>query len=302
MYPMPIKSLRSLWPAGLVVAAVSSLLLPVSANAAPAPPRPLPGSVAGAYDCSRTEGAWSCLAKCESTSRWNANTGNGFYGGLQFKQSTWEEFGGRKYAPRADLATKAEQIKVAEKVLRVQGWNAWPVCSKKIPKEIREGWGIVHVVKAGETLSSIARRYDVKGGWKALYQANRKEVGAKPDRLAIGTELVIPKKGAKGSGATEAKKQPKQPELSKQPKPSPSPESSKSQESSQTPEAGEPAEPSASAKPSASAGPGVSEKPGEPGVSEEPAGPAESGGTAEPDGSAGPVESGESAKPAAPVG
>lgn len=205
---MSIKSLRSLWPAGLVVAAVSSLVLPMSAPAAAAPPPALSGlGPAGpAGECSRTEGPWDCLAKCESSGRWNVNTGNGFYGGLQFYQPTWEAHGGLKYAPRADLATKKEQIKVAEKVLRSQGWKAWPVCSKKIPKEIRDGHLglVVHVVKRGETLSSIARQYKVKGGWQALYKANRKAVGSRPDVLGVGTELVIPKK----TGATAKKEAP----------------------------------------------------------------------------------------------
>ncbi|MFG2653026.1 transglycosylase family protein [Streptomyces sp. NPDC048436] len=209
MYPMPIKSPRSLWPAGLVVAAVSSLLLPFSASASasastsasaaavPPLPSPGPGKASAAYDCSRTEGPWSCLAQCESNGRWHVNTGNGFYGGLQFRQSTWEEYGGLKYAPRADLATRKEQVKVAEKVLRVQGWKAWPTCSKKIPKDIREGWGVVHVVKAGETLSSIAREYELKGGWKGLYEVNRETVGSRPGELGVGTRLVIPKKAAR---------------------------------------------------------------------------------------------------------
>ncbi|MGW6059478.1 transglycosylase family protein [Streptomyces sp. NPDC055189] len=202
MYPMSIKSLRSLWPAGLVVAAVSSLVLPMSAPASAAPTPALSGlgPAASAGECSRSEGPWNCLAKCESSGRWNVNTGNGFYGGLQFYQPTWEAYGGLKYAPRADLATKKEQIKVAEKVLAGQGWKAWPVCSKKIPKEIRDGRLVVHVVKAGDTLSSIARKYKVKGGWQALYQANRKAVGGRPDVLGVGTELVIRKK----TGAKEA--------------------------------------------------------------------------------------------------
>lgn len=72
---------------------------------------------------------WDKVAKCESTNNWSINTGNGFYGGLQFTQSTWEAYGGLKYAPRADLATKDEQISVAEKVLSAQGAGAWPVCS-----------------------------------------------------------------------------------------------------------------------------------------------------------------------------
>ncbi|GHC98746.1 hypothetical protein GCM10010313_08100 [Streptomyces violarus] len=72
---------------------------------------------------------WNKVAACESTSNWSINTGNGFYGGLQFTQSTWEAYGGRTYAVRADLATKDQQIAVAEKVLDGQGPGAWPVCS-----------------------------------------------------------------------------------------------------------------------------------------------------------------------------
>ncbi|GAA2414596.1 hypothetical protein GCM10010420_50340 [Streptomyces glaucosporus] len=74
---------------------------------------------------------WDRVAQCESTGNWSINTGNGFYGGLQFTQSTWEAFGGTQYAPRADLATKDQQIAVAEKVLDGQGPGAWPVCSVK---------------------------------------------------------------------------------------------------------------------------------------------------------------------------
>jgi cell wall-associated NlpC family hydrolase len=73
---------------------------------------------------------WDKVAKCESSGRWNINTGNGFYGGLQFTQSTWAAYGGLNYAPRADLATKAQQITVAERVLDGQGPGAWPVCSR----------------------------------------------------------------------------------------------------------------------------------------------------------------------------
>src|SRR5690606_24586665 len=72
---------------------------------------------------------WDKVAACESTNDWNINTGNGYYGGLQFTQSTWEEYGGTRYAPRADLATKDQQIAIAEKVLDGQGPGAWPVCS-----------------------------------------------------------------------------------------------------------------------------------------------------------------------------
>ncbi|MEU6158671.1 transglycosylase family protein [Streptomyces sp. NPDC047130] len=72
---------------------------------------------------------WDRVAACEASGDWDVNTGNGYYGGLQFSQATWEGFGGRVYAPRADQATREEQIVVAEKVLDVQGPGAWPVCS-----------------------------------------------------------------------------------------------------------------------------------------------------------------------------
>ncbi|MFJ6793051.1 transglycosylase family protein [Streptomyces sp. NPDC091268] len=74
---------------------------------------------------------WNKVATCESTNNWQVNTGNGYYGGLQFSQSTWRAFGGAAYAARADLATKDQQIAVAEKVLKGQGPQAWPVCGKR---------------------------------------------------------------------------------------------------------------------------------------------------------------------------
>lgn len=77
------------------------------------------------------EDTWDKVAECESTNNWAVNTGNGYFGGLQFTQSTWEAFGGTQYAPRADLATKAQQIAVAEKVLDGQGPGAWPNCGPK---------------------------------------------------------------------------------------------------------------------------------------------------------------------------
>jgi nucleoid-associated protein YgaU len=95
--------------------------------AAAVPVLGVPGSADAA-----TVDTWERLAQCESSGNWSINTGNGYYGGLQFSPSTWREFGGTQYAERADLATKAEQIAIAEKVLEVQGWNAWPACSRKL--------------------------------------------------------------------------------------------------------------------------------------------------------------------------
>lgn len=74
-------------------------------------------------------GTWDKVAACESSGDWSINTGNGYYGGLQFSPSTWTAYGGGTYAARADLATKREQILIAEKVLKGQGPGAWPVCS-----------------------------------------------------------------------------------------------------------------------------------------------------------------------------
>ncbi|MGW5398857.1 transglycosylase family protein [Streptomyces sp. NPDC003952] len=68
---------------------------------------------------------WDAIARCESGGNWRANTGNGHYGGLQFTQSSWNAAGGRRYAPRADLATKAEQIATARRLAKIQGMGAW---------------------------------------------------------------------------------------------------------------------------------------------------------------------------------
>ena len=75
--------------------------------------------------------AWDSVAQCESGGNWSINTGNGFYGGLQFTSSTWKAYGGTAYAAQANQASRAQQISVAEKVLASQGPGAWPVCSVK---------------------------------------------------------------------------------------------------------------------------------------------------------------------------
>jgi nucleoid-associated protein YgaU len=72
---------------------------------------------------------WDKVAQCESGGNWSINTGNGYYGGLQFSQSSWEAAGGLQYAQRADLATKDQQIAVAEKLLALQGPSAWSCAS-----------------------------------------------------------------------------------------------------------------------------------------------------------------------------
>lgn len=68
---------------------------------------------------------WDAIAQCESSGNWSINTGNGFYGGLQFLPSTWKANGG---VGSPDRASREEQIRVAERVMRTQGIGAWPVC------------------------------------------------------------------------------------------------------------------------------------------------------------------------------
>lgn len=195
---------------------------------------------------------WDKVAECESGGDWDINTGNGYYGGLQFSQHTWEAFGGAKYAARADLATRAEQIAVAEAVLRHQGPGAWPVCSARgrltrdsrpaagtgrgssghsghsagsrkstgsrhhsaAPRRHAAGSG-PYRVRAGDTLSRIALRESVSGGWKALYRANRRTVGPDPDMIFPGQRLAFPSRSGQARTAAAHGKRPQ----AKQPRP-----------------------------------------------------------------------------------
>ena len=167
-----------------------------------------------------TASEWDAVAQCESGGNWSINTGNGYYGGLQFSASTWAAYGGTAYAPQANQASKSQQIAVAEKVLASQGKGAWPVCgtglssaayngsgastgsssstttrstteqqasrSSERPaakkstktvttptgKKVKKGDGEYKVV-AGDTLSTIAAKHGVKGGWQKLFELNK---------------------------------------------------------------------------------------------------------------------------------
>ncbi|MER6287584.1 transglycosylase family protein [Streptomyces sviceus] len=166
---------------------------------------------------------WNKVAACESSSNWSINTGNGYYGGLQFTRSTWEAYGGTRYAARADLATKDQQIAVAEKVLDGQGPGAWPACSTRAgltrggstpdvhPRtekasaktssvrdvqpqttpQSRAGRAEMYTVVHGDSLSGIADAQKVRGGWRGLYAANRKTIGADPDLILPGQRLKL---------------------------------------------------------------------------------------------------------------
>ncbi|MER6410586.1 transglycosylase family protein [Streptomyces humidus] len=173
-----------------------------------------------------TASEWDAVAQCESGGNWSINTGNGYYGGLQFSASTWAAYGGTQYAAQANQASKSQQISVAEKVLASQGKGAWPVCGTGLSgasynggtdssassgssnsgsagtrstekqsasrstdrpaaaagksrtvttptgKKVKKGDGEYKVVK-GDTLSSIAEKHKVKGGWHKLFELNK---------------------------------------------------------------------------------------------------------------------------------
>lgn len=187
-------------------------------------------------------GTWDAVAQCESGGNWSINTGNGYYGGLQFSQSSWAAAGGTQYASRADLASKDQQIATAEKLLDLQGPGAWACAgaggltndgvdpgvntgsgqaeskpeqaqperkaeqpttrseqrtapaapkaesSKKTVttptgEKVQKGDG-EYKVKAGDTLSKIAQKEDVKGGWSKLFKLN--------DDIVKDADLIFP--------------------------------------------------------------------------------------------------------------
>jgi hypothetical protein len=89
----------------------------------------VPLGISGTASAAEAASPWDQLAKCESGGNWKINTGNGYYGGLQFNAKTWRAHGGQGMP---HTASKDEQIKIAQKVLKTQGWHAWPACSRKL--------------------------------------------------------------------------------------------------------------------------------------------------------------------------
>ncbi|MBW6433570.1 transglycosylase family protein [Actinoplanes hulinensis] len=143
---------------------------------------------------------WDVIAKCESGGRWHINTGNGYYGGLQFSRSTWKANGGARYAPTANRASKAEQIAIAEKLYKKRGLSPWPTCGKKpgVYKRTSSGKkpaakkpsGKTYVVRSGDTLASIARKFKIKGGWRTLYAHNKDRI-SNPGLIFVGQRIRL---------------------------------------------------------------------------------------------------------------
>jgi LysM repeat protein len=175
-----------------------------------------------AAPASAAEHNWSGVAACESGGNWQINTGNGYYGGLQFSQSTWAGYGGTAIAPRADLASPAQQIAVAERVLAGQGVGAWPVCGKNLtggttsvaaapapvvaapaPRQApaanrsqRTAPPVAapaaatgnYQVQAGDTLAKIAAAQGTS--WQAIYANNRGTI-SDPNLIFAGQLLAV---------------------------------------------------------------------------------------------------------------
>ena len=95
-------------------------------------PRPQPKPAPAPAPVSSSGLNWDAVAQCESGGDWSINTGNGFYGGLQFDYNTWLAYGGGQYASRADLATREQQIAIATKLYDARGSSPWPVCGANL--------------------------------------------------------------------------------------------------------------------------------------------------------------------------
>ena len=121
---------RKAWVVRAAMAA-STPPAPAAPAASAQTPSSLPASSAPSYSGGSSSGGgvnWDAIAACESGGNWGTSTGNGFYGGLQFSQGTWDAYGGGQYSSTAAGASRSQQIAVAQRVLAGQGIGAWPVC------------------------------------------------------------------------------------------------------------------------------------------------------------------------------
>lgn len=105
---------------------LAALVITITPQAEPAPQ---PRVEAAARTAIRPAPVWDALADCESDGNWQANTGNGYFGGLQFTLSSWRWVGGTGFPHRA---SRAEQIARAERLLERQDWSAWPACAREL--------------------------------------------------------------------------------------------------------------------------------------------------------------------------
>ncbi|MET8024578.1 transglycosylase family protein [Streptomyces avermitilis] len=170
----PSKATRAIAIAGVTGAAVAAPLM-AAGNASAA-----------------TASEWDAVAQCEAGGNWSINTGNGYYGGLQFSASTWAAYGGTAYASTADQASKSEQISVAEKVLAAQGKGAWPTC----------GTGLSGAANSGSSAGSPAPSTPQQSTPKSsTTQSTEQRASRSAERPAAKTvETPTGKKVEKGDG------------------------------------------------------------------------------------------------------
>ena len=116
-------------PTVTMEATLVTIPTPASPTPAPAPARAVPAAAAETYS---GNSVWDDLARCESGGNWSINTGNGYYGGLQFSLGTWNAYGGAEFAEYPHQATRAEQIIVAERLRAARGYQPWPACRAKL--------------------------------------------------------------------------------------------------------------------------------------------------------------------------
>jgi uncharacterized protein YabE (DUF348 family) len=117
----------------VVLRAPVTQVMKVGSKPQPQPVTSTPPANTGPTPPPNTSGLnWDAVAACESGGNWHINTGNGFYGGLQFDYGTWLSNGGGAYAPRADLASREQQIAVATRLYNARGSSPWPVCGQRL--------------------------------------------------------------------------------------------------------------------------------------------------------------------------
>jgi nucleoid-associated protein YgaU len=145
-------------------------------------------------------GVWDRIAQCESGGNWHINTGNGYYGGLQFAAGTWRAYGGTAYAPTADRASRAQQIAVAARVQRAQGWGAWPVCSARAGAS----GSAPDAASAGSGSAHTANKTHKPHKSHKTHQAPETRESRSPHELAHGVEQHGARNAAPGREAGHA--------------------------------------------------------------------------------------------------
>jgi hypothetical protein len=138
---------------------------------------------------------WDSVAACESGGNWAVNTGNGFYGGLQFSASTWAAYGGTRYAASANRASRPAQIVIAQRVLAGQGPGAWPVCGRRAGLTRANG-----AATSSVTVSRSLTRVAVAGHAKLTVDGR---MGPNTIR-AIQRWVTVPQTGSLGSTTLRA--------------------------------------------------------------------------------------------------